>query len=413
MIKWLFIIIIVFLTSFLVESQTKNLNYYLQKGQVNSPLLTNYQNQVKSIGLDSLKLKASYGLQVMGNGNITYAPIVNGWGYDNAITNGQNLSALMVVSKPIIGKNNLDTRLQRFSIKKEITTYQNVKDENTFVQNITQQYIVSYGTQQQFALSKEVLSFLKKEDTILRRIAQSAMLKQTDYLAFKVTMQRQELIKDQLETKALNELGNLNYLCGIIDSTFQNLQSPNIQYSQVTPFDSSVYAKNYQLDSLKISNDAEIIKMNYRPTFSAFADGGYQSSLAYQSNRNFGVSAGLRLTLPIYDGKQKNASLVQKKLLEDSRQIQRNFAKQQYQQKSLQLQQQIQQYKQLIAQGKEQMKFVKTLIDAERFQMQTGDVRMNDYLLSIHNYLDLQSSIIQNNISRMLLIAQLNNLILQ
>lgn len=410
--KWIFITIITFFCTFLVEGQTKSLDYYLQQGKANNPLQTNYQNRVKSIGLDSLELKANYGFKVMGNGNLNYAPILNGWGYDNVITNGQNLSALIVVSKSLIGKKNLTTRLKRFSINKKITASQSLINRNTLLQNITQHYIVCYGTQLKLALAKKVLSFLKEEDTILHKLAQSSMFNQTDYLAFKVTLQHQQLIKEQLKTQALNELGNLNYLCGIIDSTFQNLQKPSIQISVPPAFNNSVYAKNFQLDSLKISNDAKIIQNNYKPTVRAFADGGYQSSLTYRSYRNFGVRVGLKISLPIYDGKQKNASLTQNKLLEDSRQTRRNFAHQQYQQKILQLHQQIRQYAQLITQGKEQIKYAKTLIDAEKLQMQNGDVRMTDYLLSIHNYLNLRGTIIQNNISKMLLIAQLNTIIL-
>lgn len=411
--KRLFLIIsIIFCWPFLVIAQTKNLPYYLQQAKINSPLLSNYQNQIESIGWDSVKLKASYGPQVAANGNLTYAPVVHGWGYDNAITNGQNVSALMVVTKPIIGKNNLDTRLQSFRINKDITANQSKLSEKALAQSITQQYITSYGSQQQLALANEILSFLKKEDTTLRKLARSSVFRQTDYLAFKVSLQQQQLVKDQLMTQALNELGNLNYLCGLQDSSFQNLQSPAMQITNEFSFDSSAYAKTYRLDSLKNSNDAKIIGLNYKPTVSAFADGGYQSSLVDLPYKNLGASVGLNFSLPIYDGKQKRASLMQNKLLEDSRQKQRDFAKQQYQQKVLQLQQQIQQYEELIRQGEQQMKYTKTLIDAEKQQLETGDVRMTDYLLSIHNYLDLRTGIIQNNLSRMLLIAQLNNLIL-
>lgn len=411
--RLLFIVSFFFYCPFFVKAQTKSLNYYLQQGKTNSPLLSNYQNQIESLGLDSLKLKANYGPQVMANGNLTYAPVIHGWGYDNAITNGQNVSALMLVTKPIIGKNNLSTRLQSFSIDKAITSNQSKISQKALEQGITQQYIACYGSQQQLALASEILSFLKKEDTTLRKLAQSSVFKQTDYLSFKVSLQQQLLIKEQLKTQLLNDLGSLNYLCGIQDSAFQNLEAPNIEISHPLAFDSSAYAKSYRLDSIKNSNDAKIINLNYKPTLSAFADGGYQSSLAYKSYKNLGVSVGLNFSLPIYDGKQRKASLLQNMLLEDSRQKQRDFAKQQYQQKALQLQQQILQYDQLIHQGEDQMKYAKTLINAEKLQLQTGDVRMTDYLLSIHNYLDLRTNIIQNNLSKMLLIAQLNNLILQ
>ena len=54
-----------------------------------------------------------------------------------------------------------------------------------------------------------------------------------------------------------------------------------------------------------------------------------------------------------------------------------------------------------------------TLVEANKRQLNTGDVRMTDYLLSISNFLNLRTSLIQNNMMRLSLINQLNYLILK
>jgi hypothetical protein len=55
--------------------------------------LKDLQFQQQSNLIDSLRLRAGYGLQINGSSN-SYAPYHNGWGYDYAITNGTNLSEL-------------------------------------------------------------------------------------------------------------------------------------------------------------------------------------------------------------------------------------------------------------------------------------------------------------------------------
>ena len=52
------------------------------------------------------------------------------------------------------------------------------------------------------------------------------------------------------------------------------------------------------------ASDAQI-DLSYKPKVSLYADAGYVSSLQYLPYKNFGASAGVNLTVPIYDGRQK------------------------------------------------------------------------------------------------------------
>lgn len=405
---WLFII---FASS--AVAQRQNLDYYLSQANKQTPNLLNLQNQARSLGIDSLKLRASYGPQVIANSNLLYAPVIKGWGYDNAITNGQNVTGVVTVSKEIIGKNNLQTRLTNFSIQKQQLDNQTKLSKKTLEQTITAQYITAFGSQQRYLLAREIDTFLQTEDGVLRQLARTAVLKQTDYLTFKVALQQQQLTVQQVKTLFLNDLGTLNYLCGIDDSAWTELARPIIRDSALLPFEQTVYYQGSLLDSTKNNNDAQIINLNYKPQINVFADGGYQSSFIYQAHKNVGASIGLTMTLPIYDGKQKKYSLLQNKLLEDTRKKYTDFYHKQYNQQILQLTQQLEQYEHLIAEAAQQLLYSQTLVEANRKQLATGDVRITDYLLSVNNYLNLRSGMIQNDMIRLSLLNQIHNIILK
>lgn len=396
-----------------LPAQEKILDDYLAQGKKNSPLLYEYANQIKSLSLDSVRERAIYGFQVAANGNIMYAPVVHGWGYDPTITNGQDLSALMTVSRQITGREQLKTRLNSFTLEKKSVQAQAGLSARSLARQITMQYILCYGDQEQSRLLEEIFSVLQQEDDILRALTRSAAVKQTDYLTFKVALQQQALAREQANAQLLNDLADLNYMCGITDSALYILAPPDVSFSSPAAFDESIYALNFQADSLKIANNTALINLDYKPKVSFFADGGYQSALPAEAYKNWGVSTGINITLPLYDGKQRKTVLLQNKLAEDNRKKHEDFARQQYEQKKIQLIRQYKEYQQLTNTATEQMKYAATLVKANKQQLNAGDVRMADYLLSVNNYLNLRSQLIQYKMWELSILNDLNYLILK
>src|SRR6185295_9506673 len=80
-------------------AQKNTLGYFIAQAELNSPLLKEFQAQLLSLSLDSQILRASMRPQVNGISNNSYAPVIGGWGYDEVITNGQQLSGLFQVTK--------------------------------------------------------------------------------------------------------------------------------------------------------------------------------------------------------------------------------------------------------------------------------------------------------------------------
>lgn len=405
---------VMFFFGTVVNGQSKNtLSYFLETAKVNSPVLNDYNNQIISNRIDSLKLKAAYGFIVTGEGNAGYSPNIKGWGYDNALTNGQSLFAGVRVAKEFISRNNLNTRLAGVSASiAQVLAQKNISIQ-TLNKQITDQYIATYASQQQYDVSKEIIHLLDQEDIVLKKLTQAAVFKQTDYLTFKVTLQQNELTLEQQKANWQNNYSLLKYLSGMIDNTFESLEKPSFNdILSPTSFDGSIYEKAFQADSLKLANDAKIIQYNYKPKVMAFSDSGYQSSFTTTPYKNFGMSVGVGVTIPIYDGHQKKMLLQQNQLSLETRQKYLEQTQRQYQQQILQVNNQLEQYDKMINTANQQIIYAKTLVEANAKQLPTGDVRMVDFILSINNLLGLKGNIIQYNTTLFNLKNQLQYLII-
>jgi len=406
------IICILFLASSGVPAQNKDLDYFIQKAKVNSPLLYELGNKVKITELDSLKTRATYNPMVSAVSNVIFSPTYKGFGYDTAISNGQNVEALLTVSKQLISQHNLKTRLDNYKLDKKSIENQTRLSTDIVEKTVTEQYITAFLNQELLHLSDEIIGFLQKEDKILRKLAKNSNIKQTDYLNFKVTLQQTLFNNEQQRSLWMNNLSTLNYLSGIDNGGTDSIVTPAIKLPAVASFEESYYGRNDAIDSLKNKNNEQLIKLNYKPQISVFANGGYSSSFMASPYKNLGVSMGISINLPLYDGKQKKMSLMQNDLNDQNRKRYRDADKQHYTFQKQELLRQIERCDKLTSMTPEQFKYTKALVDANALLLGTGEVSMTDFLLSITNYMNIRTIDIQNRINRLLLINQLNYLIL-
>ena len=315
--------------TFQLKAQEKNLDFYLTTGINNSPLLKDYNNQKLSNLIDSMRLLASYKPQVNGVGTLLYAPSFNGWGYDGAITNGTNFAQQVVATQKLVSKENMANQQEAIRLLNESITVSGKITEQDLKRSIAAQYITAYGNLQQYQFNQDVLKLLKKEEAILKQLTEKSVYRQTDYLSFLVTMQQQELTITQFRVQYKNELAALNYLCGIKDTSYTTIAAPALQADVLPDAESSVFYQQFNIDSLKIKNSISQIDFNYKPKVNLYADGGYLSSFAEQAYKNFGLSAGVTVTVPIYDGKQKKMQYNKLSIAEQTRQTYRDYFKKQ------------------------------------------------------------------------------------
>lgn len=389
-------------------AQNKNLDYFINNSLKNNPKITELQNLILTNSLDSQLIFAANKLQLTGSGNAYYAPVINGYGYDVAITNGQQLSALVALNKQIYNKRNLSLQYKSLQLQKDSLQINSAISKQDIKKAIVTQYITTYGDQLQLDFNDEVIRLLANEGILLKKLTQKNVYKQADYLSFIVTLQQQQLTRNQLLVQYKNNYATLNYLAGIVDTTIEKLSPPDIEV--VRNFDTtySPFFLNYKIDSLRILNERSIIDAGYRPKVNLFADAGYQSTFILSPYKNFGTNIGINLTIPIYDGHQKQLQYSKLNIAERTRQKQKEFFTSQFQQQIQQLEQQLNDLENLYAPINEQIKYLQTLIEVNGKLLETGDIRITDYVLALNNYITSKNLVVQNQIARYLVIHQLN-----
>jgi outer membrane protein TolC len=391
-----------------INAQQQNLDYYLTAGLNNSPLLQDYKNRIKSALIDSMRIKAGQGIQVNAASDNSYAPVIRNWGYDEVKTDIAQVSALVGISKEIKGSSNLSNRYQAIRLQNLSTTLEGSLSEKDLKKEITSLYILAYGDQQNYRLNSQVLEILKQEEQIVKRLTEQGIYKQTEYLSFLVNVRQQEIITLQSDFQFKTDLESLNYACGIFDASIVVLAEPDLDANLPAELHKTVFYRQFITDSLKLLNAGRQIDFDYRPSLSVYADGGYLSSLALTPWKNFGASIGLSLSVPIYDGRQRKMQHDQIAISEASRSNYLSFFENRYSQQISMLRRQLASADQITRQTKEQMTYVQTLIDANRLLLNSGDIPVTDYLLSINNYLNAKSLLIENTMTRFRIVNELN-----
>jgi outer membrane protein TolC len=394
--------------SFTSFSQKYNLDYFLQNSKQNSPGLKEFQNQILSLQIDSQLLKASLGPQVNFLSTNSYAPIINGWGYDEAITNRANLSGLIQASRNYLSRGQIIAQYRTIALQRRSLLDTLALSQQDLARTITEQYITAYGDLLAMDFNREVYDLMQKEEDALKKLTQANVYKQTDYLTFYVTMQQQELTWLQAQIQYNNDFLTLNYLSGLVDTTLERIEKPALTDSLRSDFYNTVFYSRFITDSLRLANEKELVNYEYKPRIGAYTDAGYNSSLQITPYKNFGVSAGVSVTIPIYDGRQKQMKLSRVDIQERTRQSNREFYVNQHNMQLLQLRQQLLSIDQMVEKINKQIGYAHTLITANGKLLQTGDITMKDYVTAINNYLQAQNLLTQNNINRLKILNQVN-----
>lgn len=351
---------------------------------------------------------AQYRPQVTASSINAYAPVIHGWGYDNAITNGGQLSGIVNVSQTILTKGNLAAQYKSLQLQNQGISNEARITEQDLKRTITNQFLTTYGTLQELNLAREIHAQLQKEVAILKKLTEANVYRQSDYLTLLVTVQQQDLSRRQLDIQFHNDYATLNYLAGIVDTAAVDLEEPSLAIGSQPDLGNSIFFQKYTIDSLLLVHDRLLIDYTYKPKINVYANGGYLSSFSYQGYKNFGTSVGLDVTIPIYDGKQKLMQYRKIDISERSRSNYKSFYTNQYYQQIIQLRQQLQQTELLIGDINDQIKYSDGLIQVNARLLETGDVKVADLIISLNNYLVSKNLLTQNKVNRLQIINQIN-----
>ena len=396
-------------TAAVLPNAPRRLADFVAVAQRNSPLLADLANQVRQNRLDSLRRAAQNGVQLNGIGAAVAYPTLTGpggearLGYDAAITNGGNYVALAQATKPVFNH-------QQLAVDYRILESQGLVLRNTrrlsaldVRRTIIDQFLTAYAAQSQWQFSQGLLTELRRQDDVLHRLVEGGVFKQTQYLSFYLSVRTQEVTAEQNQLAYRRELGNLRALAGVADTALVELAAPAPPAPRPLAGLAAPAQQQYTLDSLRLHLDRQAVAAAYRPKVSLVADAGWQSA-SYRPaalGRSTGLSGGLLLTLPIFDGHQRQLQLQRIDFGERSRQQYRTFLTTQRRQQYAQLRQQVRAADALLARISEQLRVAEALVGATRQQLATGEALILDYLTVLTSYRTLQFSQTQAETDRL------------
>ncbi len=391
-----------------VSKAPVDLDFFVDNALHHSPLMKDYHNQLLMNKIDSMRLKAGYKPQLNASSTGLYAPVIKGYGYDEALTNSHTLDALLTLNYGIITAGQKNNQMETIRLQGDSIRYATRLSELDLRKAITDQYIVAYASQLQLDFNRDISALLSKEEGLLKKLTRVNAYKQTEYLTFLVTFQQQQLQWKQAELQFKTDYALLNYLAGINDTTTTVLKEPFFNPVKEVFSGKSFFTRRFEIDSLKALNEKKAVDFNYRPKASVYANGGYNSSFVLQPYRNFGTSVGFTVSIPIYDGHQRKMQYNKVELQARTSSYYRSFFVQQQKQQMDMLHQQIKETDGLYKQINEQIRFTRSLIEADSKLLHTGDVKIADLVIAINNYMAAQNLLRQTNINRLKLINQLN-----
>ena len=384
------------------------MNFFIEKALLNTALWNDLNNQSSSLTIDSLLYKANLKPQLSANLTGNYAPVINNFGYDTAITNGQNVNGIVSYSQKIFGKSQKNIQLGAITLLKEKVDFNKKITSNDITKAIRLQYIVAFSDYNQYLNLQQQFGLLNSELEILKKFTQKSIYKQTDYLLFLASVKQQEIVMLQMKNQFENDLQILNYLSGTNEKSNIVLIHPQIELKQSINAETSVFNQQFKIDSLSIENQKHNISNTYKPSLTILADAGYISTLTGQYYKHFGSAVGLNLSVPIYDGNQRKLQITKNELaLETNVAYKRQFERQ-FKQQQEQLMLKLTQNEMMNEQLQSQLKINKTLLDAFNKLLVTGNAMIPDFVIALGNSLNITNAIAQNDMARLLLINELN-----
>ena len=390
----------------LLQAQNKDINYFIQEGVKSNPNIAEninlqqfFQIQNEIITAQNKRPQVNFTGDYLfapfffNNGrviSITPNPSPKAYGYDAGITNGGWYAAQVNVAIPLFNKALIKPLYEQNKIQGDISAYGRKQLEQDLKKSIIDQYIITFQFQQQTTYLQKIIDQLETRKPYVTALVKQGLLQQNDYLLLDIqqTTSRNDLL--QLQYAYTNGLAILKNLAAISDTTVFNLADP-LTVLQPGPAE-FYYVQKFRLDSLNLVAQQNVFNIKYKTQVSAIASSGINAVDITNVPHNVGLSAGLHVAVPIYDGKQKKMNERQNNVLLTNLQAYRNNTALLQQNNIRNAKQQIVQWQQTIDLLDQQIKKQELLLEILKDKIIKGQVTVMDYINALQDYIVTQKT---------------------
>ena len=395
---------------FLYFAKAQQLDYFINKGLQNSPLLNEFRNQLQTADADSLLVLATRKPQVNSHSQILYTPSYNYFGYDNVTP---YYGSVVDISQNIFYKKIWENKFEAIRLQKQELGNTSKLSTGELKRGITAQYLTAFTDNQELKNSRTYLDVLNQHKTILKTLVEQGVYKQSDYLSLLIEAQTTEIEISQLQTQVKSDEYSLKQLCGIIDSATLTPELPPLAIPQQKDISTSPLFVRFKIDSLKIGNERQSITLNYQPKINWFADAGLISTDPLVMYRHLGFSVGLSMSIPIYDGHQRTLETKKLDIKENTRLSYENYFRNQYSSQIRQLNDELQSTRKSLEMMNHQLQTTKELAEMLKTQLNIGNASIVELITNMKNYLSVLRVMNRLHVREFEIINELNYLMFQ
>lgn len=396
----IFAVLLTFEACFAQAQSTRSLDYYLQIAGTYSPELKENLNLQKTNILQAdlirsqlrkpqISVSADYLFApfFFNNGqfiSITPTPSSEAYGYDAGISNGGLYSGLLNIAYPIFNGSIYKATSGQIEVQNKILKNSSSIALHNLENNVNAQYITIYQLQQQIKYSNKIIELVNDRKIIVHLLVEQGIMLQSDYLLLDIEISSRQFDIALLNTALSDAFSILNNLCGISDTTQFELIQPEIKLTELLPRFN--YEQKYTLDSLDLALQQQVTNTKYKPQVLVFGNTGLNAIDAQNIPHNIGLSAGIHLSVPIYDGHQKKIIDQQYKYTLQSLDYFRSDKIIQQKNKLNALLQQIQSAKLSISFIDKQLEQQNELLLLIKDKVASGQISVTDYLNAIKDF---------------------------
>lgn len=397
--KTIFIFSILFLN---LSFAQQSLDYFINQAKQNSPVLSEYKllqnvnqlqrnlNEAENSAFQ-FSFSGEYHFVPYFNNNgklITTNPSPDAYGYDIGLTDGGLYSAQFNLERNFFNGGLLNALDEQANIQNRDYQLNFNLEQHNLEKQVTDQYITARHSLQLMQLRQETVSNIRMQLKLTEEMVEKGFAGSQDYLLLKIELKNQEINTNDAQNQYHNDLLQLYSLCGISDTTFFEIMPAELNLNKQTGL--SNFVRKYELDSLRLVNNQELFETKYIPQLKFFANAGLNAVELNRIEHRFGMSAGLSLSMAIFDGNQKSLTRQQNIINQQSITEYRRYTINNIHLQRINLEGRIHSLRQNIDSMEEQIADYKSLLNISANQLHQGNLSMIDYLTLLRNFNDLK-----------------------
>ena len=336
-----------------------------------------------------------------------YAPVIHDWGYSEVITNGGNFISTVNVSQNIFNKKTFESQYSKIGLQNQAISNSIRISERDLAKTITDQYLNACEVSIQIGFAQSLLKSSKDEEVLLKQMVENGVYRQTDYLTFLVDLQSLELSIIDLQTRYRTLFSALCLLCGVSDTGNVELSLPELHVT-VPQTRESPFFYQFRIDSLRLQNEKIMIDRSYKPVINWMSDAGIVNNDPALIYKNLGLSIGMSMTLPVYDGNQRKLNYRKLQISEDTRKGYETFFRKQYDRQLLLLNDELKRTREIVPRLKQQYALAESIVRQDRQLLNMGGISVTDFVIAVKNLVIIKQNLNENEIKILRIINEIN-----